>query len=829
MLYLLVLLNICFIFIILSIIYQKVNVVNTLVLTVSFFFIIYCIISGVLWLFDCFTFSSALATQSMFLLAVMFFALWQMKKQKPELLFDVKQDLWPIILIVVLLPFTWNKFELYTTEQDQGLYQAEAIELYMGNFDVQHDFEEFQILENDEDKAAYKAMTDLGMPGYYPLSLGDWPTYSQEDIKSDVSGMYHGVQTYPSMLGLWARLFGLSQMLGLHTVFYICTIIIIYYIILELGIEGIDNCLLVLLLGLSPLFLWISKSFFVEMFLTMVITVFLSVLMEREKRIQWLLGVPLLAFAYSHVSYIIILPAFVVMNLVLFLRTHNYQYIIGNFVAAIGLASGYYMMSVIAPQYFYHNCSGLYIQNIITKENLLQWIFIVAILIIVLSYLISRLPKKLCQLCSDGLLKKMCIIITILSLIVMLIHGIRIGFFMSSEGMINDFLFHYYGSGIYAFQHLVIYSLAMATGFLIIPYNLFCLIKKSEKLCADIRFLAVGILYLYLILLQAAFIRKEVFYYYYYSRYLTFYLPLIIVLTAIFIKSNRKTIRLISILSIVPMLWFSGIFIKEKDDTAYTWEILEGLQNAVVENSAIILANQELIRTIGPQLRAVSQSAIFPVFDNIENEIKLLSENYNNIYYLTNINITGNDSTFIRMGSNNFDIEYKDHYIKSEMKLDSSNGLYPKVIEKEKKEVSLYRYRVGEPIMTIPVDDPLVQIVNGDKVFDYILSNGNAGIVVYGPYRPLEAGTYMLKVGFEIMEYKSVDIGTFISYNGSEQIIVPESSIAELLNYTGRNYIEVPFELDKYVDAIEFVFVADEGSKFKLTSYEIYQLNEYQQ
>ena len=77
-------------------------------------------------------------------------------KKLIELDFSLKDVMIPIIVCIIALPFVSVKNEIFGMGQDQGVYQVQA--LYFMNDDNarQKDFEEYHLLETDEQKLSFE-------------------------------------------------------------------------------------------------------------------------------------------------------------------------------------------------------------------------------------------------------------------------------------------------------------------------------------------------------------------------------------------------------------------------------------------------------------------------------------------------------------------------------------------------------------------------------------------------------------------------------------------------------------------------------------------------
>lgn len=678
--------------------YDEINIIKHGAISVTMFFVLYAVISGIAFWFDMFSFLNVLLVQFLTVLTTICVLLYKHGRKKVCFDFLVNRDAVALLFILVSLILTIDKFGLFSVAQDQGLYQAEAIELYMGNFELQHDLEEYQILDGAEDRALYQEMVHTTWLGYYPLKMSGYK--GDLEVISDVSGMYHGVQTYPAMLALIGRLFGMDNMFQLQTILFICSVLFLYYTMEQMKIRRSSCVLLTMIYMLSPLAIWISKATYTEMFLSLMVCLYLYFLFEANDK-KWILSIPLIGFSFVHVSFLLLWPIFWIVNTVMYIHTDNKQYISANNISAIGLVVGNVIMAKIAPIYYYGNCARLFFKNVITQENLLIWIGGVALLSCIVSYMIMLYKgqglKKL--LTKFQTAKWIVPILLCLSLIFWVVYGIKTGYFMLPEDAARTDLSQHYGQGLMAYTHLAIYACALATGFIIVPCIIGNMIVGYKKIVVNVEYFVLTLLFLYIVIFQSISFRIEIGFYYYYSRYLLYYIPIICIMAAIcFEKWKKQIVFLISITSFCFMLYYDVEIFENKDDTLWEWETLEDLSVAIEDNSAVILNDTGMQRLLGPQLRAAASVAVFPVFTNNNEQISMLTEHYENVYILSEKELDEKVWNIEQL-----DIMYKDQYQYSR-KLSHLWGFYPKDIVPISKSIVLYQvtgevYKLGEDIL----------------------------------------------------------------------------------------------------------------------------------
>ena len=775
--------------------YEEINIIKQSAISVTIFFVLYSVLAGIYFMFDAFGFATVLVTE-LAIVSIVLISLIGLKGWKAiKVSFEKKRDLVILLLLCIAFVMTVNKFELYDTGQDQGLYQIEALELYMGNYEVQHDFEEYQILEDAADKEAYYRMLDEVWVGYYPLSAGE---YTDPDTAiSEVSGMYHGVQTFPAMLALAGRLFGMEHMMQLQTILYLCSIALLYYTMCDMNVSKMKRMLLTMVFMLSPLALWVSKNAYTEMFLCLMVTFYLFLLFERNDK-KWMMSLPLIGFSFVHVSFLIIWPVFWIANTMLYIYKKNAQYVWANIGSAIGLIIGYIMMSIVAPEYFYDNCKRLYWGNLITNSNLLMWIIVIAILSCIVSIVFLKVKTNKIKVILEKIQRTKWIIpsAVLIAILYWIVYGAKIGYSMVPEMMERPELVLYYGQGLMAYTHLAIYACALATGFIILPCVLGYMTFKAQKVIEKPEYYVLTIVFLYIVVLQSVLFRKEIFYYFYYSRYLLYYIPVICLMAAVcFRKWNGKIVFAIALISVCSMLYFDIVIMENNDNTKMEWEVLEDLSQCIENDAVIIICGEGMQSALGPYLRAVTDVAVFPMFEDFGEQVQLLHDYYGDIYVLSEEDFVS-EETDKRL----LHVVYKDSY-QSAMASMFDWGIYPLQIVPIDRGIMLYEvdiYEPGEEILFATENR------NADSYITQGLSD-NEQKFAWTVGKKLEMQLWFDSdiVGTDVKAYFEV----LYTYNGPQdvQIFVNDQEI-NTVTVNGGETLGFEFEVPQEMVSIELVF-----------------------
>jgi len=156
-------------------------------------------VSGILFGLDMFSMEKALALITVSE-GIILTGIRRRKVQKQG--FDVREYFFPVILVICMLPFVWNKFGFYGMGQDEGVYQTQAIAFMNGNYGNQKELSEYETLD-EAGREDYRQFVDSKLVGFYVYDAS-LPSLPEEERLSGVSGFYHGIPTFSAVLE-WER------------------------------------------------------------------------------------------------------------------------------------------------------------------------------------------------------------------------------------------------------------------------------------------------------------------------------------------------------------------------------------------------------------------------------------------------------------------------------------------------------------------------------------------------------------------------------------------------------------------------------------------------
>ena len=531
-----------------------------------------------------------------------------------------------IVIMVIGLLFSFQKFDVYGTEQDQGIYQQNALLMTSGLENKVVTIKEYDMLTNEPDRQLFlQAMNTqaLASVGFYPIRNNDNRGTIKPGTYPVNSAIFHGLPNLPALLSITGKIFGTEHIMHGLTLPYLIAIILIFIALdLNLGLSKLTCSIVTMLFAVSPIILWTSKASLTEIYLAMIISLFIFYLANKDSNHSWLLFIPVLAFSFFHVSIYTVMPMFVLLFLGLSLYRRDFGAWLSGVLSVMFYGIGYMVMSYCGPQYVFNNyrhLAGIFNKfglNIF-RSNSSQFpivyatVFIVLVIFVWVYYHIFYKKKAVTVI---G--KYVTEIINLLAILCMCALTYR---WVSFSNMIpeNANVFNrYHGGGlINTLPNLTIFAYAFGTGFVLLVIILAQIIRKNERLIQT-EALPITFMFLYTVVFISSFLRLETRYYYYYARYTTPYIPVIIVLGGIVIekiKLDKKVI--VAVLSAGIMLPFSGTLAVSKDISRMDFksyrEVVESVQS--FEPGSIVLLGNELRQFFYNEISVGSDCYVYPI------------------------------------------------------------------------------------------------------------------------------------------------------------------------------------------------------------------------
>ena len=631
----LVLTAVCLLFCISTagILFRKQHIAEIVTLGIAWFFCSYIISTMLLFLLNVFTLergiqAACLTSAVVFLTSALTSEKVHLKEMKSAFRPEKELRIFIIPLLISLLGvmFISQKNELFGMGQDEGVYQCEAINFICDYDSRQQDFEEYQLLASDEARENFRISVHNKLVGY-DIPSEDYPETVYNREVSPVSGIYHGIPTYPAVLALWGKLFGIAHMADVQTVFYLLSIFLICFICDNLKLKPFSKLMAATLTALSPVVIWVAKSSLTEMFLSVLMLLFLYFMTNQERpEYCGFSFLPIAVFSCYHVSVYTLMPYFMIIYAGMYFFTKKKSFAAMLLFSVLGYLLSYLMMRHVQPFYTMNNYRFVFNEHI-NIQNITETVLITSsvLLIVCMAYimLVWKLKKTVTleafleRLENKVLMQWMIICLTALPLIYMLYKA------FSKLDSIADI------------SALTLSGFVLNAGFLLIPAGIAALFIRPKLFLESKETLVIFISFFYCVLIYSAFLRFQIDYYYYYARYLVPFVPVAVLFAVVALDKTEKRISItcgmISLLTVLP---YSGFLMTHKDDTRMEWSVLEDITEQIPSDACVVIET-ETLPTMWLPVRAVTEAAVYPSEKNITDQFRTLSERYEKIYFLS--------------------------------------------------------------------------------------------------------------------------------------------------------------------------------------------------
>lgn len=658
-----------------GIVFHQKNCIEILILAVCCFFCSY--IAGTMILFvlnDYSLFRGIAVTAGLDFILLVISCL----KCKPDFREDFKLNpdagriFIPVIVSVIGLAFVSQKNEIFGMGQDEGVYQIVAINFLNGLDERQQDFAEYHNLETEESRENFRTAVHNKLIGY-DIPEANYPDCSYDRDVSEVSGIYHGIPTYAAMLAFWGKLFGMSHMTEIQSLFYILVIFLIYFICENLKLKSASMLTACVTAALSPVVIWVGKSTLTEMFLAVILLLFLYFLTDQEHpEYVGFSIIPVMIFGCYHVSVYTMIPYIIIIYAGLYFFTQR-KIIAGLLLATppVYLAS-YFAMRQVQPYYTMNNYRVVF-GNGINVDNITQIIpvacAILEIFCIVYSLIVWKISsrKEIILDPDSRTLRWLLICMTALPLLYHIYQATAK--FETVEESIS----------------LTILGFAQNAGIVLFLAGLILLFARTGNFLESPERLVIFVSFFYCILIYSGFLRFQIDYYYYYARYLVPFIPIAILFSVTSIDFlGRKFLYPVMILSLCFAMPYADFLRTHKDDTRMEWEILEDITTHITEHDCVVIEDTYLF-TLWLPVRAITGAEVYPAENALAEQLERLSGNFENLYFITGKSYT-HDTDY------NLELIYTDMIQQMEDLNNQSESGMPLEFQAEAKQIFCYSY-----------------------------------------------------------------------------------------------------------------------------------------
>lgn len=657
---------------------ENISVIKSLVFGITGYFFLYVFVSSILFFFDFFSISKAVIICFAAVFGFSVFSLINIKKFK-KIKFSKKELIVFLIIVLSAVLLSGSKFGFYGMGQDQGVYQTKAIELIYGNNSNVLNFDYALKALSDSDDYTYFRNKVRELQGYYLVGQTE-PFYVDENAggESGLEGVYHGLPTWPAILALFGRMFGMGNMQQCQTVFFICYLMLVFYILENFKIKILYEITALSILGTTPLIIWISKSALTEMFLAVIMAVFVYLACHENKNARQFVWIPVTVFSVYHVSAYTFMPLFAVCGLMLFLADRRKRTVLSNVLMLFGYFWGFLFSVRLATLYTVFNY--LYsVKKYISWDKKELTIFVAAV--VAVCIVIFVIVPFLCKI------KALNILISKLTENKGII--IKTALFLAVACAILIYAKNNKGSILNPGMNLV--AMSLASGLISIPLIFGGIVFIQKEKIKGVPLISLSLIFMY-IMAWLSFVRPRISYFYYYGRYDVPFLMILVVFLFVLYRDFGKAgwIPAICFSSVIMYLNYDFMIIKTPDDTKVEWEIVENeLKEEKLPNSAVILEQETGTLLEWMLTLKASGVDVYPYDGDLDSQTDRLLQYYDNVYFMYEDTGEFNIEDYT---TRNFEHLYTYSFIHSEDNINGSDTWtgYPEFFYSEENHTYVY-------------------------------------------------------------------------------------------------------------------------------------------
>ena len=463
-------------------------------------------------------------------------------------------------------------------------------------------FDEYGDCVSASDKSDYMAAIGNHLEGYN-FTLDEEQV--QGVAQNDTTGSLHGVHTFSALLAVYARVCGVEHMMQLGTWILALSVFLLWLVLENLGIKTLYKAIALFLYVLSPQVLWQAKTSLVETTLAFVILAMLYLLTDKKhEEYRWLFCIPVVVFAFLHITIYVFMPLFVLMAYGLYFKTGRKSYIAGAVVMLAGYLAGFFMMHASSLTYVYGNYDRLYIGPV-GPSNLKAFVTAVSVAGIVFSLVLGLLPvKKNTKAVSvnaqsmrkeQNRFKNACWRIFV--------------WVFAAAGLAACLLVM--KKSAYPSAYMTSYAYLLSSGIMLMPVIFIAAFLRPSWFKKKDSIVLLTAMFYYCVIIYSAVFKKEILHYYYYGRYIVPYIAVIVVLGAYILSRTAESMAHIRILRdgygmlcaaaalavAAVLIPYAGIVVNGQDQTQLQWKILTELAETVDEKDSVVVLGRKLFHS----------------------------------------------------------------------------------------------------------------------------------------------------------------------------------------------------------------------------------------
>lgn len=602
---------------------KEVNIIQSFVFASVGYLFSHIVLSGLLLWIDQYSIVRTLIMCILFwwILAVMCIV----KHKKPHVTWQWKQYIIPLIICLLAFPIIQRPFGFYGMGQDEGVYQTQAI-LFMNHITKrQYDYEEYYMLDTDEEREVYeRAVSPDMLAGAYSAQDELFPAISER------ATVFHGLGTYSALLALCGSILGMHRMMNINGFMYILVIFMVSEIADCLKLKAVGKICTLSITAFCPLMLWLSKSALTEVGQTLILMSFLYLMLQDDTESIISSGICIAVYAFYHVSLYAFMPLYVCLYMWMFIKKKDKRYLIADIISIAGYLTGFWYGLSVSYKYVTDNYVKQ-IRHLLTKNELIICVSLVCIALLLCLGIIYKYNARIENMrgiqgvrnLSDG--KKRAIIIAVggVAILCLILQLLKKGNILNNIPEIT----------------LVAY---LILGGIVGPLCVYIsVVFFTKKWLQNDKYELLLILFMYCIIIFGCFMVIRSHYFYYYARYLNMYIPIVAIMAGIIFDRIRVWISIGAF--IIQMVYFypyDKCLLTYSDDTLIEWDVLYSMSETLEQGDVVILPAGEYRKLYLP-LKALTDADIYPMDTDIIQSVQAKETGNRNIYYIAPFELTG--------------------------------------------------------------------------------------------------------------------------------------------------------------------------------------------
>ena len=632
---------------------KEVSIIRAGVFGVVAYFFISIITSVVLFSFDVFSIGkNAIITFALIAIGMGISFIKLKTKPLKALKFNRKECIFFVAIVLVVLLLSGEKFGFFGMGQDQGVYQTKAIELIYGNNTNELDIYYPLKTLNEEDFEYYR--DEMGkLQGYYLIgqvnpAVPDFENGGETRLR----GVYHGISTWPAILALFGEMFGVDHMQDCQTIFFICFLMLVFYIFENLKVKTIVEATSLAILATTSEMVWVSKSALTEMFLAVIIAAFIYLICHEKKNVRLFAWVPVAVFSFFHVSIYTMMPLFVVTGWMIMAVDKRKRAILPTVMMLISFMAGFAFMmgqALLYTSFNYIMPLIPYIPKLTNKRLIILVIGTVLIALGITVILFALTKNKFFEKINSVVNDKLGLIVKISAVLVLIFAIYK--YIRANKGIgINP--------------NLNLMAMSLATGILTTLLIFVGIIVVRKNRIKGFSYIALYFCFFY-IMIWSVMLRVYINPFYYFGRYDAPYFSILVIMLALVYRDIRKAdwIPAVCAASVIIYIKYDSVILKNPDDTKIGWNVVKNeLNQNHGTNSAMIIDNDYDTMHEWFHILKASGVEVYPKMEDFDSQIEKLSLYYDEIYYL----YEGAFSADLNNSVYDFELLRKTPYVQSE-------------------------------------------------------------------------------------------------------------------------------------------------------------------